>query len=141
MILIDVIDEDGAPTGVQKTMTEIHDQGLLHRAVHIWIYNKDGQILFQLRAMRKFNYPGLWDISAAGHVDAGEAPMVAALREAYEELGLKISAKQLVKIGERVVSNNIPEINIVIMKLTVYTSYLMTEISRLSLSWMVRSKH
>jgi isopentenyldiphosphate isomerase len=108
--LIDVLDENGKPTGGKKSKQEIHLEGLWHNAAHIWIYNSKGEILFQLRAKDKDSYPGLLDISAAGHVDSGETPIQAALREAEEELGLKLTENDLKEVGIRKVSKYIPEI-------------------------------
>jgi isopentenyldiphosphate isomerase len=49
MALIDVLDENGNPTGDKKTKREIHEQGLWHISAHVWIYNSKGEILLQLR--------------------------------------------------------------------------------------------
>ena len=49
----------------------IHRDGLKHRAVHIFALNKKGEIFLQKRSRLKDKCPGLWDSSAAGHVDAG----------------------------------------------------------------------
>jgi len=93
--LIDIFDESNDPTAIQKMKSEAHRDGLWHRAVHIWIYNQNGEILFQLRAKEKELYPNLWDISVAGHVSAGEDPSVSALREIKEEIGVEAIADDL----------------------------------------------
>ncbi|MFO7710678.1 MAG: NUDIX domain-containing protein, partial [Candidatus Woesearchaeota archaeon] len=49
-----------------------------------------GEVLLQLRAKEKALYPDMWDISAAGHVNAGEDPLDSAIREVEEEIGLEI---------------------------------------------------
>lgn len=95
MALIDVLDEDGNFTGDAKTKREIHKQRLWHKAAHVWIYNSKGEILLQLRAKDKDCFPGLWDISVAGHTDSGETPIESAVREVKEEIGLDITPKQL----------------------------------------------
>ena len=56
----------------------------------------------QKRAITKKVFPGLWDISVAGHVGAGEAILTAAKREIFEEIGLHIEEKNLIKIGTRI---------------------------------------
>ncbi|MFP4424350.1 MAG: NUDIX hydrolase [Candidatus Woesearchaeota archaeon] len=88
--LIDICDENNNFLGMQKLKTQAHSEGLWHRTAHIWIYNSKGEVLLQLRAKEKALYPDVWDISAAGHVIAGEDPLDSALREVEEEIGLKI---------------------------------------------------
>jgi len=93
--LIDICDEANNPTGVQKMKSEAHKDGLWHRAVHIWLYNSKGEILLQWRAKNKLLYPDMWDISAAGHVSAGEDPITSGLREINEEIGLNVKKEDL----------------------------------------------
>ena len=95
MELIDVLTPEGAFSGVRKPKPDIHRDGDWHRAAHIWIVTNDGRILLQKRSLRKENNPGLWDVSAAGHVSAGESVIDSAVREAGEELGLRIDASEL----------------------------------------------
>ncbi|TAK61325.1 NUDIX domain-containing protein [Methylobacter sp.] len=66
----------------------IHATGLRHRAVHILVFNEQGQLFLQKRSLKKDLNGGLWDTSAAGHVDAGEDYDVSAGREIEEELGI-----------------------------------------------------
>jgi isopentenyldiphosphate isomerase len=93
--LIDVLHEDGTTAGIRKTKDEIHRDGDWHRSVHVWVATPDGRLLIQRRSLRKENHPGLWDISAAGHLSAGEDAMTAAVREVGEEIGLAIDASEL----------------------------------------------
>jgi len=93
--LVDVCDENNNLTGIQKFKSEAHKAGLWHRAAHIWIYNPKGDILLQLRAKDKELHPDMWDISAAGHVRAGEEPIISGLREIEEEIGLKVKKEEL----------------------------------------------
>ncbi|MGR9013057.1 MAG: NUDIX hydrolase [Gammaproteobacteria bacterium] len=69
----------------------IHATGLRHRAVHILVFNEQGQLFLQKRSKQKDLNGGLWDTSAAGHVDAGEEYYVSAVREITEELGIHIT--------------------------------------------------
>lgn len=66
--LIDVLDENGIKTGQVMTRSEIHKQGLWHRAIVVAIINERNEILLQQRSMEKEKNAGLWDISAAGHI-------------------------------------------------------------------------
>ena len=85
--LLDVVDEDDRCLAV-KTRGEIHARGLMHRAVHILVFNRRGEVFLQKRSMHKDEQPGKWDSSAAGHVDSGEAYLDCAVREIREELGI-----------------------------------------------------
>ena|ERR1700680_2989125 len=93
--LIDVLTVDGRSTGTQKSKAQIHRDGDWHRAAHVWVVAPDGRVLLQRRSFRKENNPGLWDVSAAGHLSAGESAIEAAVRETREEIGLAISTHEL----------------------------------------------
>ena len=93
--LIDVLTPDGEKTGVRKPKNEIHRDGDWHRAAHIWVLDRRGSFLIQRRSPRKENNPNLWDVSAAGHLSAGESSREAAVRETFEEIGLQIAADEL----------------------------------------------
>jgi len=87
--LLDVVDENDSIVEV-KTRGEIHARGLMHRAVHVLVFNNRGDLFLQKRSMNKDENPGLWDSSAAGHVDSGEDYLQCALRELTEELGIVV---------------------------------------------------
>lgn len=97
--LLDVVDKDDQVVGV-KTRGEIHAQGLMHRATHILVFNSQGKLFLQKRSMSKDENPGLWDTSAAGHVDSGEDYLACAIRELDEELGISgnVSLKLLFRL-------------------------------------------
>lgn len=96
---VDVLDENGRRTGQSVPKADAHRLGLFHPTVHIWFYTNDAQILFQKRSMLKKTFPGLWDVSVAGHISAGEEVRYSAIREAREELGIKLKVTELKKIG------------------------------------------
>lgn len=93
--LIDIYDENNKSLSIKKMKSEAHKNGLWHRAAHIWIYNSQGEILLQLRVKNKDMNPDMWDISAAGHVGTGEKPIISALREMEEEIGLSVKQEDL----------------------------------------------
>jgi 16S rRNA (adenine1518-N6/adenine1519-N6)-dimethyltransferase len=76
----------------------IHREKLLHRAVHIFILNRRGELLLQKRSYRKDKFPRRWDSSAAGHVNAGESYRDCAIRELKEELGITAALTDLGRI-------------------------------------------
>jgi len=93
---IQIVDEQDRPTG-QATKQEAWAQGLRHRVIRIMIENDRGEILLQHRSPTQDIFPNCWDNSAAGHVDAGEDYLTAALRELKEELD--IDGVRLEEIG------------------------------------------
>jgi isopentenyldiphosphate isomerase len=97
--LIDILDAEGKFTGEKKLKSYAHRMGLFHPTVHIWFYTRNREILIQQRGKTKDTHPLLWDVSVAGHVGAGEAIEIAAVREVKEEIGLEIKSGQLEKIG------------------------------------------
>lgn len=97
--LVDVLTADGTATSVRKPKPDVHRDGDWHRAVHVWIVGLDGRVLLQRRSLRKENNPGLWDVSVAGHVSAGEDMRTSALREAEEEIGISLDVSELQHIA------------------------------------------
>ena len=92
---IDILNADGTPAGYSCGRTRVHAEGLWHRTIHVWAFNPEGKILFQLRARVKENNPGLLDTSCAGHISAGDTSVNAAVRELREELGVRKSPRDL----------------------------------------------
>lgn len=92
--LFDVLDKNGNPTGITKERSAVHTDGDLHGSVHIWIL-KDGKTLLQKRSKNKDSFPLCFDAACTGHIDAGESPISAAVREIREELSLKINENDL----------------------------------------------
>lgn len=84
---LDVVNENDEPIAT-ATRREVHEEALLHRAVHVLLTDDDERLLLQRRSMDKRTYPGLWTSSASGHVPSGVPPIGAARREASEELGI-----------------------------------------------------
>ena len=92
---IDVLNADGTPAGYACGRTKVHAEGLWHRTIHVWAFNPEGKILFQLRSRVKENNPGLLDTSCAGHISAGDSSINAAVRELREELGHNIQSSPI----------------------------------------------
>jgi 16S rRNA (adenine1518-N6/adenine1519-N6)-dimethyltransferase len=84
--LFDVVNEDDEVLRQEERGT-VHAQNLLHRAVHVFLVNKRGELFLQKRSRLKDVHPGLWDSSVSGHLDAGETYEAAACREVREEAG------------------------------------------------------
>jgi isopentenyl-diphosphate delta-isomerase type 1 len=96
--ILEVVDADDRVVGT-ATRAEIHRLGLLHRAVHIFIFNKSGDIYVQRRSASKDRHPSKLDSSAAGHVDPGESYEQTAVRELEEELGIRADVKEILQVA------------------------------------------
>jgi 16S rRNA (adenine1518-N6/adenine1519-N6)-dimethyltransferase len=89
--MFDIVDENDAVTG-SFPRSEVHARDLKHRAIHVQIFNRAGEVFLQKRSIWKDRNPSQWDSSTAGHVDAGESYEQAARRELMEEIGVEIGA-------------------------------------------------
>lgn len=102
--LFDLIDEEGHPLGRTKARREVHKDGDWHRSLHIWVVLESASerpsLVFQKRCASKDTWPRALDVSVSGHFRAGES-LREALREAEEEIGLRLEEKDLVRLGVR----------------------------------------
>lgn len=87
--LFDVVDEHDHVIG-QEQRSLVHAQKLRHRAVHVFLFNREGELYLQCRSPLKDSHPLKWDSSASGHLDAGESYEDAAVRELGEELLVRL---------------------------------------------------
>ncbi|GFN31559.1 NUDIX hydrolase [Paenibacillus xylaniclasticus] len=97
----DIYDDNMNPIG-QATRSETHKRGYWHKSFHCWLTRREGErqyVRFQLRQMSKDTNPGCYDITAAGHLSAGETVKDGA-RELEEELGITTSFETLVPLFE-----------------------------------------
>lgn len=83
-----IVDEEGRVVGA-ATRGECHNGSkLLHPVVHLHVFNSRGEVYLQKRPEWKDIQPGKWDTSVGGHIDYGESPEQALVREVGEELGI-----------------------------------------------------
>ena len=83
-----IVDEEGRVIGA-ATRGECHNGSkLLHPVVHLHVFNSRGEVYLQKRPEWKDIQPGKWDTSVGGHIDHGETPEQALVREVGEELGI-----------------------------------------------------
>jgi isopentenyl-diphosphate delta-isomerase type 1 len=95
----DELDDCGVCTGAKIDRDTAHKNGAWHRAVVLFLVNDKNEILLQKRSMDKKTWPGRWDVTSGGHVNAGEKAEKAAVRELKEELGIKIKVREIKRIG------------------------------------------
>ncbi len=97
--LFDIRREDGTVSGIVRERNVAHRDGSLHGTAHVWVLRLRGEgkadVLLQKRSRQKDGYPGYYDTSAAGHIPAGAGFLDSALRELYEELGIRARPEEL----------------------------------------------
>lgn len=92
-----LINENDVETG-QMAKMEAHEKGLLHRAFSVFIFNSQGKLLLQQRALSKYHTPGLWTNTCCSHPFPGEEVKAAAVRRLCEELGITADLTFLFKM-------------------------------------------
>ena len=95
---VEILKENGKSTEKNISKKEAHKYGVCHGISAIGLIDKKGRLLIQKRAETKKDEPNKWDLSSAGHIDAGETAIDAAIREMYEELGVKVDENELLLI-------------------------------------------
>lgn len=100
---IDVLNKNGEYMNKTATREECFKNGLWHKAVLVFIISNDNnKVLLQQRSANKKLWPNLWDITAGGHVLAGEFGYQAVIRETKEEIGIDIKKEELEFIGSTI---------------------------------------
>ena len=85
VILVDKHDNE---IGTMPKM-EAHVTGVLHRAFSVFIFNQNGELLLQQRALDKYHSGGKWTNTCCSHPRAGEETLTAANRRLLEEMGME----------------------------------------------------
>ena len=93
--LVEELTEDGNLIGKRINKSIAHKEGICHGISAIALIDKNGRLLIQKRSSNKKTEPNKWDLSGAGHIDINETPETAAIRELYEETGIKIEIDEL----------------------------------------------
>ncbi len=83
-----LIDNDDNQIGLMEKM-QAHQQGVLHRAFSVFVFNDNNEMLLQQRALSKYHSPGLWTNTCCSHPRDGESYLAAAQRRMMEEMGLQ----------------------------------------------------
>lgn len=91
---LEIVDENDAVIGTEPREI-IHENGLLHREIHVWFYTPEGNMIFQHRAKDKDTYPDLLDATVGGHVEMGDSYEKSAVKEIKEETGIDAKLEDL----------------------------------------------
>lgn len=105
MELLEVLNPDGSKSGRISERGVVHREGSPHATAHVWVVRETKKgtfdLMLQKRSQKKDSYPGCYDISAAGHVAAGDNVFNTAQRELQEELGIRAEKEALQYVGSR----------------------------------------
>ena len=88
-----LVDENDRKVGLMEKM-EAHEKALLHRAFSVFVFNHEGKMLLQQRALTKYHSGGLWTNTCCSHPRDGETPEEAGMRRLQEEMGFTCSLKK-----------------------------------------------
>jgi len=86
--LLEIVNEKGEVLKIAARSAIHGNPSLIHRVVHVLVFNKKGELLLQKRSMNKDVAPGRWDTSVGGHVGLREDLSTSSKREMHEELGI-----------------------------------------------------
>ena len=86
--LVVLVNERDEPLGTAPK-SRVHRTGERHRAVSVFLFDREGRVLLQRRAASKYHSPGLWSNTCCGHPRPGEQTMDAARRRLREEMGVE----------------------------------------------------
>ena len=89
-----LVNKDDVETGVLEKM-EAHEKALLHRAFSVFIFNSNGEMLLQQRALNKYHSGGLWTNACCSHPRPSEDTLAAAQRRLAEEMGIATPLKKI----------------------------------------------
>jgi isopentenyl-diphosphate delta-isomerase type 1 len=104
--LFDIVDEQDHVIG-QEMRSVVHQRGLWHRGVHIFLFTQDGKLLVQQRSKDRHHAPSAMDCSVSEHLKAGEDHFTAAVRGLKEEMGVEgIDIQALLKFKMNYGSND-----------------------------------
>ncbi len=82
-----LVDSDDRPVGEMDKL-QAHREGVLHRAISVFVFNSEGELLLQRRAPGKYHSGGLWTNTCCSHPRPGEPVSKAATRRLQEEMGM-----------------------------------------------------
>lgn len=94
MELWDLYDKDRRPLGRTHVRGTPFGPGEFHLVSSILTVNRKGELLLTLRHPDKKDYANLWE-NTAGSVLAGETSLMGAVRELFEETGIRVSGEEL----------------------------------------------
>ena len=88
-----LVNEHDEQIGLAEKL-EAHKNGALHRAVSVFVFNQNGELLLQRRALTKYHGAGLWTNTCCTHPKDGETSEACAVRRLKEEMGINAEVEE-----------------------------------------------
>jgi len=111
---LDIVDENGNPTGEKELRSVVHEKGLWHQVavVYFFRFNKNNKLEFltHLRSKTKAQHPNVWTARFGGHVESGSTIEETVKKEIKEEIGISIKLSDLIE-GQKYFYDSFKEIN------------------------------
>ncbi len=90
-----LVDENDNEIGLEEKLKAHQNGGKLHRAISVFVFDKENRLMMQQRALTKYHGSGLWSSTTCSHPFPGEKPFDAAHRRLKEEMGFDCDLKEL----------------------------------------------
>ena len=113
--MLEVVDENDNVIDLENRL-RIHQEGLLHREIHIWFITPNGEIILQHRSKNKDTNADKLDATVGGHVEPGMSYEATAIKECKEETGLDVEVQQLVAVFDKKMHAHPPQ-NVYVYKM------------------------
>ena len=88
-----LVSENDEVLGLMEKM-QAHQNGILHRAFSVFLFNTNGEMLLQKRAAGKYHSPNQWTNACCSHPKSGETYLDGAKRRVFEELGIETNLEE-----------------------------------------------
>src|SRR6266851_3652004 len=94
MTVVILTDEAGNSLGLEDG-ARAHENGDLHRAFSVFVFDREGRILLQQRSHAKRQFRGLWTNTCCGHPSSDDALGSAAERRLQQEMGFTTPLREV----------------------------------------------
>ncbi len=88
-----LVNKKGKEIGKEEKL-KAHQEGILHRAFSVFIFNKKGELLLQKRAQPKYHSAGLWSNACCSHPRPALDLKEEAKKRLKEEMGIEADLKE-----------------------------------------------
>jgi len=107
---INLVNSKGRRIGSIEKL-QAHITGKLHEAFSIFVFNQQGQLLLQKRALHKYHSAGLWTNTCCSHASFGEPIDQAVHRRLIQEMGFDCPLKEIATFSYKTtnLANNLIE--------------------------------